>query len=90
MKELEVHEQFVKDIRKLKLKRKHLQKLFSYVSMLLSGESLPPEARDHQLSGKFEDVRDFHIGGDIVVLYRMTEDKIQLLRIGSHSQILGL
>ena len=90
MKHLEVHEQFVKDLKKAKLKGKHMQKLFSYVSLLLSGQPLPPEAKDHQLKGQLKDIRDFHIGGDIVVLYRISEDKVQLLRIGSHSQLLGM
>ncbi len=90
MKQLEIHEQFVKDLKRTKLRGKHLQKLFSYVSLLLSGQSLPPEAKDHKLKGKLEDIRDFHIGRDVIVLYRMTEDKVQLLRIGSHAQVLGM
>ena len=45
---------------------------------------------DHRLKGSLGDVRDFHIGGDIVVLYRVTKDKVQLLRIGSHTQVLGM
>ena len=90
MKQLEVHEQFVKDLKRAKLKGKHLQKLFSYVSLLLSGQSLPPETKDHRLKGELKDVRDFHLGGDIVVLYRITKDKVQLLRIGSHAQVLGM
>ena len=90
MKQLEVHEQFVKDLKKVKLKGKHLKKLFSYVSLLLSGQPLPPEAKDHQLRGELKDIRDFHLGGDIVVLYRITEDKVQLLRVGSHAQVFGM
>ncbi len=90
MKQLEVHEQFLKDLRKSKLRAKHLQKLFSYVSLLLNGQQLPPEAKDHQLKGELKDIRDFHIGGDVIVLYRITEEKVQLLRIGSHAQILGM
>jgi len=35
MKQLEIHEQFIKDLRNTKLKDKHIQKLFIYVSLLL-------------------------------------------------------
>jgi mRNA interferase YafQ len=90
MKQLEIHEQFIKDLRKTKLKGKHVQKLFTYVSLLLNGKPLPPEARDHQLKGNFKDIREFHLGGDIIVLYRSVENKIQLLRIGSHAKVLGM
>jgi len=90
MKQLEIHEQFLKDLRKTKLKGKHIQKLFTYVSLLLHGKPLPPEAKDHQLKGNFKDIREFHLGGDIIVLYRSVENKIQLLRIGSHAKVLGM
>jgi mRNA interferase YafQ len=90
MKQLEVHEQFVKDLKRIKLKSKHLQRLFLYIGLLINGQPLPPEAKDHQLKGDLKDIRDFHLGGDIVVLYRITEDKVQLLRIGSHTQVLGM
>ncbi|WP_457601413.1 type II toxin-antitoxin system RelE/ParE family toxin [Hydrogenivirga sp.] len=90
MKSLEIHEQFAKDVRSVKLRAKHLERLLLYVSLLLSGKSLPPEAKDHALKGKLRDVRDFHLGGDIVVLYRVEEDRVQLLRIGSHSKVLGI
>jgi len=90
MKRLEIHEQFAKDLKGTKLKAKHLEKLFLYVNLLLNGKSLPPEAKDHPLKGKLQDIRDFHLGGDIVVLYRIEEEKVQLLRIGSHSKVLGM
>ena len=90
MRHLEVHEQFVKDLRVARLKGKHITKLFTYVGLLLYGQSLPPEARDHQLKGELKDAREFHIGGDIVVLYRADEDRVQLLRIGSHAKVLGM
>ncbi len=90
MKQLEIHEQFIKDLKKVKLKNKHMQKLFTYVSLLLNEKPLPPEAKDHELKGSFKDIREFHLGGDLIVLYRRIEDKIQFLRIGSHAQILGM
>jgi len=62
MKQLEIHEQFIKDLRKTKLKDKHIQKLFTYVSLLLNGKSLSLEAKDNQLKGNFRDIREFHFG----------------------------
>ena len=50
-------------------------------------EPLPPEAKDHPLKGKFSDYREFHISGDLLLVYRVKDDTLQLIRIGSHSEI---
>ncbi len=89
---LKRHKQFKKDLSNLKLTDKQFEKLIKYVSLLLEGKELPEEARDHPLKGEFKDVRDFHLGGDIVVLYRKVVGldgsiSIHLLRIGTHNQV---
>jgi len=48
---------------------------------------LPKEAKDHQLRGELKDFREFHISGDLVVLYRIDNDIVQLVRIGSYNEI---
>jgi len=55
--------------------------------MILNRQELPKEAKDHQLKGELKDFREFHISGDLVVLYRIKNDTLQLLRIGSHNEI---
>lgn len=87
MKRLIVLKSFEKDLKKLNLKRKTLEKLFDAVAKLVSGKSLPPELKDHQLTGNLADHREFHLGGDLLVLYRMTKTEIILVRIGSHNQL---
>jgi mRNA interferase YafQ len=52
-----------------------------------SKESLPPEARDHHLSGQWNNAREFHISGDLIVIYMIVDDELILIRIGSHSQL---
>ena len=66
---------------------KQYAKYVKYLSLLLEGEALPPEARDHSLIGNHSGFREFHIGGDILVVYYIEDDIIRLTRIGSHSQI---
>ena len=48
---------------------------------------MPQEAKDHSLKGDWEDFREFHISGDLLVIYQIEGSVIKLVRIGSHSQL---
>jgi mRNA interferase YafQ len=63
------------------------QKFILYLSKLLNQEFLPPEALDHSLLGEWKDTREFHISGDLLVIYRVEKNQLQLIRIGTHSQL---
>ena len=62
-------------------------KYIKYLSLLLEGKTLPFEARDHNLIGNYSGFKEFHIGGDVLVVYYIEDDIIRLTRIGTHSQI---
>ena len=89
MFEIERSRFFKKDEKKVKLTDTQFQKYILYLSMLIAEQSLPKEAQDHSLVGEWKDCREFHIGGDLVVIYRIDKKKniLQLIRIGSHSQL---
>lgn len=38
---------------------------------------------------EWEDFREFHISGDVLVIYRIEGESVKLVRIGSHSQLFG-
>ncbi len=78
---------FLKDLAKVKMSNQHYSKYISYLAKLLNGEILPVEARDHSLTGIYEDTREFHISGDLLLIYLTTETELVLIRIGSHSQL---
>ena len=78
---------FKRDYQKLKISDKHYAKYIKYLSLLLEGKALPLEARDHSLIGNYSSFREFHIGGDLLVVYYIEDDIIRLTRIGTHSQI---
>ncbi len=78
---------FLKDLSKIKMSHAHYTKYITYLAKLLNNESLPPEARDHQLSGDYKDTREFHISGDLLIIYFTTQDELVLIRIGTHSQL---
>lgn len=87
MLDISVHKVFTKDIAKAKLNPTNTAKLFMYISLLLEEKTLPGESRDHELTGEYKDTREFHISGDLLVVYRIDNDTLQLLRIGTHSQL---
>ncbi len=81
------HKQFLKDWRKINLSDEHFEKFIFYVSKLTQKLPLPAEARDHELKGEYDDYREFHLGGDMLVIYKIKEQHIEFFRMGSHSQL---
>ncbi len=57
------------------------------LSLLLNQEELLNESQDHYLSGEYRDTKEFHISGDLLVIYRIENETLELLRIGTHSQL---
>ena len=87
MLDIAIHKAFTKDVKKAKLNPTNTAKLFLYISLLLNEEDLPAESRDHNLTGNYQDTREFHISGDLLVVYRIEENTLELLRLGTHSQL---
>ena len=87
MLDIAIHKNFTKGVQKAKLNPSNTAKLFIYISLLLNEEELPSEARDHALSGNYKDTNEFHISGDLLVVYRVEEHTLELLKIGTHSQL---
>jgi mRNA interferase YafQ len=87
MKTLARHKTFIKDMRNTRLTESQATKLFIYVAKLLADEPLPPEAKDHALYGEWLDFREFHLGGDMLLIYQTDEQQVYLTRLGSHAQL---
>jgi len=87
MRDIALHKSFVKELKNAQLNPTNTAKLFMYISLLLNGEELPLEARNHQLLGNWADTYEFHISGDLLVIYRIDEQALELLRIGTHAQL---
>lgn len=81
------YKQFIKDFKKANLAESQFDKLIYFVGLLREGKELPPESRDHALKGEWEDFREFHLGGDMLIIYRVEGDDVVLTRIGTHSQL---
>ena len=84
---LKRHKYYKKDALKAKLTDEQYAKRLKYLSRILEGNSLPGEARDHELIGEYKGFREFHLGGDILIVYKVADDVLYLQRMGTHSQL---
>jgi len=84
---ISIHKTFGKELKKAQFNPTNTAKLFMYISLLLNQEELPNESQDHYLSGEYRDTKEFHISGDLLVIYRIENETLELLRIGTHSQL---
>ena len=83
--------QFKRDYKREKAgQHADLDEAFRTVADLLnSGKALPATLNDHPLKGKWKGFRDLHIKPDLVLIYRKTKTAIELVRLGSHSELFG-
>jgi mRNA interferase YafQ len=57
------------------------------IELLRADAALPTRFRDHPLSGTWNDCRDCHIRPDLILIYRKVNELLQLVRLGSHSEL---
>jgi len=81
------HKSFLKDIRKIQLSDKHFSKYVVYLSRLIEKKDLPIEALNHPLKGDYMGYYEFHISGDVLVVYKIKNNELWLIRIGSHNEV---
>lgn len=78
---------FVWDNSKLKMSAQHFTKFVKYFYFLSESKPLPPEARDHERQSEWPDFREFHVSGDLLVIYQIEGEVTKLVRIGTHNQL---
>lgn len=81
--------QFKKDY-KLAIKRhENIEELFNVIETLQRREKLPPEKKDHSLSGNYKGYRECHIRADFLLIYKVNAEILELVlfRTGSHSDL---
>ncbi|MCH9740981.1 MAG: type II toxin-antitoxin system YafQ family toxin [Epsilonproteobacteria bacterium] len=57
------------------------------VYKLLNGEELETKYKDHQLKGNLKEFRECHVKPDLLLMYRINDDVLELVDIGSHSEL---
>lgn len=79
---------FEKDLRRVGKQGKDLDKLEEVVDLLQTQQPLPPRCRPHVLRGTWLGHRDCHVQPDWLLLYRVTETELILVRTGSRAELL--
>ena len=80
---------FERDLRRVRKQGKDLDKLETIVDLLQAQEQLPARCRPHPLRGDWAGHRDCHVDPDWLLLYKVTEKELILVRTGSHSELFG-
>lgn len=80
-----------KDTKLMKKRGKDITKLVNALSLLASGNPLPIQYKDHQLTGNLQDFRECHIEPDWLLMYQIYEDTLILsaTATGTHSDLFG-
>jgi mRNA interferase YafQ len=78
---------FKKDFKKArKFPLSDLKTIFDIISSLES--NTPAEKyRDHDLTGNWAGFRECHVKPDLLLIYRISNNELQLIRLGSHSDL---
>lgn len=61
--------------------------LIEILYLLLNDKPLPQQYKDHDLIGNWKGFRECHIKPDLLLIYRKNDDLLQLVRLGSHSEL---
>jgi mRNA interferase YafQ len=74
-----------------KISAKDQDKVLSIIEKLANGDMLDTKYKDHALIGNFAGCRECHIKPDLLLVYRISDDilELALIEIGSHSELFG-
>ena len=79
--------QFRRDVKRAQRRGKDMSKLRAVILLLAEGRPLPPNYKDHPLSGEWEHYRDCHLEPDWLLIYKIQGDDLYLVRTGTHSDL---
>ncbi len=79
--------QFERDLKRMKKRRKKIEKLKIILRSLIADEELDPIHRDHKLTGNWLGRRECHIESDWIMIYKTEDNRIIFERMGSHSDL---
>lgn len=78
---------FKRDFKLEGKRRLDLSLLQQVISLLMQETALPEKYRDHALTGDWRGFRECHIQPDWLLIYRIEDGKLWLVRTGTHSDL---
>jgi len=82
-----VGSRFKRDVKRMERRGKEMSKLRKVIELLIEGNPLPPELKDHPLSGDWKHFRDCHIEPDWVLIYKVDGNDLYLVQTGTHADL---
>ena len=87
MKTLVITAQFKRDLKLCNRRHYDIAKLQKVLDLLMAGQALPAQHRDHPLVGNWLPKRECHIAPDWLLIYETDETEVRLARTGTHSDL---
>ena len=78
---------FNRDVKRQQKRGLNLDRLELVVAMLSGDKQIPSQYKDHPLRGIWHGCRELHIAPDWILIYRIFENKLELIRTGSHTDL---
>ena len=80
---------FRQDLKLCQKRGYNMQAITDVIKKLAAGDTLPPQNRDHELSGNYKGFRECHIQPDWLLVYRINNNDLILFlsRTGTHSDL---
>lgn len=75
-----------KDLKKLKSSNRNEDEFLAVVNDLAHQRPLAPKHRDHALTGNYVNCRECHVRPDWLLIYKVTDTQLILMRTGSHNE----
>ena len=81
-----------RDLKLIKKRGKNISKLETVLDILLAGEELPSQYKDHQLKGEMQNFRECHIEPDWLLIYKKEDAELILYATatGTHADLFGM
>lgn len=90
MKKLRPSTQYKKDLKRIRNNPKKAAELLKILQLLENELPIPDTYRPHQLTNDYTGCMECHVQGDFLLIWiDQTTDEIDLLRLGSHSELFG-
>ncbi len=90
MKTLKPSSKYKKDYKRIRNNPKKVRALYEILKMLENEIPIPPEYNPHMLIGDYKGYMECHIEGDFLLIwFDPSTDQIDLVRLGSHSELFG-
>jgi len=78
---------FKKDFKKIEKHEKKLFQLKETVISLTERKPLNKKLLDHPLKGDYKDCRECHLAPDFLLIYKVEDETLILVRCGSHTEL---